>query len=141
MEEAITELTPLLGVRAACAAVGRAQATHYRRHRQSPPPVRPQSGPPRPQPRALDESERQELLGVLHSEEFCDAAPPTVYATLLDRGVYVASIATMYRVLREAGEVRERRRQAVHPAHVKPELVATAPNQVWSWDIVRREAP
>jgi transposase InsO family protein len=67
--------------------------------------------------------------------------PATVYHTLLDEGVYLCSVSSMYRILREHGEVRERRRQAVHPPRVKPELVATQPNQVWSWDIERHEAP
>jgi putative transposase len=70
-----------------------------------------------------------------------DKAPATVYHELLDEGAYVASISTMYRILRAHGEVKERRRQATHPARVKPELVATEPNQCWSWDIERHEAP
>jgi putative transposase len=81
------------------------------------------------------------VFGALHSERFVDAAPPTVYATLLDEGRYLASVSTMYRLLRTADEVRERRRQAVHPARVKPELVATRPNEVWSWDITKLLGP
>lgn len=71
---------------------------------------------------------------MLHSERFADAAPATVYATMLDEGVYLASESTMYRLLRERGETGDGRRQATHPAKVKPELVANAPNRVWSWD-------
>ena len=85
----------------------------------------------------MDAAERQQLLDVLHSERFVDQAPAEVWATLLDEGSYLASISTMYRVLHAAGEVAERRRQATHPAHVKPELVADAPNRVWSWDITK----
>jgi putative transposase len=85
--------------------------------------------------------ERQELLDVLHSQRFVDQAPAEVYATLLDEGVYLASISTMYRVLRAEGEVVERRRQATHPPTVKPELVADAPNRVWSWDITKLHGP
>lgn len=140
-DTAIAELAGLVGTRAACRAVGRPQATHYRRHRQSPlpPPVpRPE---PKPQPRALSTTERQEILDVLHSPRFCDVAPAEVWATLLDEGVYLASVSTMYRVLREAGETRERRSQATHPARVKPELCATAPLQTWSWDITKLHGP
>jgi putative transposase len=77
---------------------------------------------------------------VLNSERFCDQAPAQIWATLLDEGRYLASVSTMYRILRSQHQVRERRRQARHPAHLKPELVATGPNQVWSWDIERHEA-
>jgi len=137
----VTELAPVVGVAAACRAAGRSRAGHYRQHRASPPPPRPTSPTPRPQPRALDVAERQQLLDVLHSERFVDQAPAEVWATLLDEGSYLASVSTMYRVLHAAGEVAERRRQATHPAHVKPELVADAPNRVWSWDITKLLGP
>jgi putative transposase len=78
---------------------------------------------------------------VLHAERFWDAAPASVYAALLDEGVYLASVATMYRLLRQQGETGDRRRHATHPARVKPELVATTPNQVWSWDITKLAGP
>jgi putative transposase len=78
---------------------------------------------------------------VLHSERFCDRAPAQVWATLLDEGIYLCSVSAMYRLLRERSEVRERRRIARHPAHLKPELVATGPNQVWSWDITKLAGP
>jgi putative transposase len=78
---------------------------------------------------------------VLHSERFADVAPEEVYATLLDEGVYLCSASTMYRLLRELGEVRERRRQAVHPARKKPELMADAVNTVWSWDVTKLRGP
>jgi putative transposase len=140
IDQAVAELQPLVGVRAGCAAVGEAQARWYRRHRQSPPPPKPQRMPA-PQPRALSEVERTELHRVLDSEEFVDEAPATVYAKLLDQGVYLASVSTMYRVLRDHDEVRERRRQATHPAAKKPELLATRPNQVYSWDITKLAGP
>jgi len=89
----------------------------------------------------LEVAERQALLDVLHSERFVDQAPAEVYATLLDEGSYLASISTMYRVLRAADEVVERRRQATHPSTVKPELVADGPNRVWSWDITKLLGP
>jgi putative transposase len=96
---------------------------------------------PAAQPRALSEVERKELHRVLDCEEFVDEAPATVDAKLLDRGVYLASVSTMYRVLGAHGEVRERRRQATHPAAKNPELLATRPNQVYSWDITKLLGP
>lgn len=90
---------------------------------------------------ALSAAERAQLLAVLASDEFVDAAPAQVYAALLDQGVYLASIATMYRVLREHAQVRERRRLARHPARTRPELVATGPQQVYSWDITKLKGP
>ena len=140
IDAAICELEPLVGVRGACAAVGEARARWYRRHRQSPPPPKPERVPVF-QPRALSEVERKELRAVLNSEEFVDEAPATVYAKLLDQGIYLASVPTMYRVLREHDEVHERRRQATHPAAKKPELLASKPNEVWSWDISKLLGP
>lgn len=143
-ERAVLELTPLVGVAGACAAAGRARATHYRRHRASPAPARAGNlaHHDRAQPAALSEGERAEVLAVLHSERFADASPAQAWATLLDEGVYLASQSTFYRLLRAVhGDVRERRAQASHPATVKPELVATKPNQVWSWDITKLHGP
>ena len=142
-DEAIAMLAPRTGTRAACAAVGAPQASYYRRHRASPPAPRPVPVPHagRVQPRALSQAERQEILTALHGERFADLAPAEVWATLLDEGIYLGSVSTFYRVLREAGESKERRRQATHPAAVKPELTATAPNQVWSWDITKLHGP
>lgn len=94
IDQAVAELTPLVGVRAGCAAVGQAQARWYRRHRQSPPLPKPERGPAL-QPRALSEVERKELRRVLNSPEHVDEAPATVYAKLLDEGVYLASVPTM----------------------------------------------
>lgn len=146
VDEAIAELSSLVGVRAACRALGEPQACFYRRHRQSPLPAR-RSAPARPpaarrpQPRALSEPERARVLQTLDSPEHVDQAPRTVHATLLDQGVYLCSPSTMYRLLRAAGQVRERRRQATHPALKKPELLAGHPNQVWSWDISKLKGP
>jgi putative transposase len=142
-DAAITELAPRIGVRDACRAVGAAQAGYYRRHRQSAAPHRPApvGHRDRRQPRALSPAERHAILQTLHSDRFVDLAPAQVWATLLDEGVYLGSISTFYRLLRAAGETRERRRQATHPAAVKPELVATAPNQCWSWDITKLRGP
>ncbi len=140
IEDAIGELRPIIGTTKALEAVGSDRATWYRAHRQSPAP------PPRervvtPQPRALSLVERKEIKRVLDSDEFVDEAPATVYAKLLDQGTYLGSVSTMYRVLHEHDEVRERRRQATHPAHKKPELIAEEPNQIWSWDITKLHGP
>jgi hypothetical protein len=86
-------------------------------------------------------AERDQVLRVLDSPQFVDAAPAQVYAALLDQGTYLGSIATMYRILREDRQVRERRRQARHPARTRPELVATGPGQVYSWDITKLKGP
>jgi putative transposase len=120
---------------AVCRSVGISRASFYRR-RQAAAPSMPR--PPRaPSPRALVLAERQAVLDVLHSDRFVDQSPAEVQATLLEEQTYLCSTRTMYRVLAEAGEVRERRDQARHPVYTKPELVATAPNQVWSWDITK----
>jgi len=129
IDQAVAELAPVVGMRRACRALGAAQAGYYRRHRQSPPPPRPERARAA-QPRALSDAERTELHRVLDSDEHVDEAPAPVYAKLLDQGIYLASVSTMYRVLRDHGEVRERRRQATHPAATKPELLATKPNEV-----------
>jgi putative transposase len=92
-------------------------------------------------PRALNDTERQAVLDALHSKRFADQAPAAVYAKLLDEGTYHCSVSTMYRILHENQEVRERRNQLRHPAYRKPQLLATAPNQVWSWDITKLLGP
>ena len=138
IDDHFDDLAKLTCTRRAAALLGRARATHYRRQK---PPV---AGPPAPRPtpaNALSETERRHVLSVLRSPEFCDLAPAQVWARLLDDGIYLCSIATMYRLLAAAGENRERRRQRTHPAKKKPELIATAPNQVWSWDITKLRGP
>ena len=134
LDAGVDELAPIVGRARACQVLGRSRASHYRRC--NPPPPRPRS--PRRPARALSDTERDRIVATLDSERFCDLAPAQVWARLLDEdGLYLCSISTMYRLLRERDEVRERRRIARHPAHVKPELVATGPNQVWSWDITK----
>jgi putative transposase len=123
---------------ALCQSIGLARATLYRRRqpaRLSTPPARAASS------RALVPTERQAVLDVLHSERFVDQSPAEVQATLLEEQTYLCSTRTMYRILDAAAEVRERRNQARHPAYAKPELVATAPNQIWSWDITKLKGP
>jgi putative transposase len=91
--------------------------------------------------RSLSQAEQAEVLEALHSKRFVDLAPPQVYATLLDEGEYLCSLRTMYRILDACGEVRERRNQLEHPPYAKPELLATRPNEVWSWDITKLRGP
>jgi len=142
-DQDVALLAPRIGTRAACAASGVAQASWYRRHRASPAPPRRPPVPHRDrmQPRALAPAERAAILAALHSERFADTAPTEVWAALLDEGTYLGSLSTFYRLLRQAGETRERRAQATHPAAVKPELIAIGPNQVWSWDITKLHGP
>ena len=138
LDQAVDELAPVVGRARACQVLGRSRASHYRRR--NPCARRPVAR--RRSVRALNDTEREHVVEVLNSERFCDLAPAQVWARLLDEdGTYLCSISTMYRLLRERDEVRERRRIARHPAHVKPELVADGPNQVWSWDITKLRGP
>ena len=136
MINTVTDMGPRLGVAPTCAAMGLARATYYRS-------LRPRHGPHcrRTPSRALSEQERRGALEILHEPRFVDHAPGEVYATLLDEGHYLCSERTMYRILAENQEVRERRDQLRHPNYRKPELLATAPNQVWSWDITKLLGP
>ncbi len=132
IEACFWAIEPLLGTRTACLAVGRSRATHYRRSK----PGRVTPGKPRPAPaNKLTGAEVDAVLAALRSERFVDRSPDQVYFSLLDEGTYIASVSSFYRILRANAEVRERRRQATHPAKKKPELVARGPNECWSWDI------
>jgi putative transposase len=135
---AAAEVTPDVGTAPVCRALGLARATVYRRRRA---PTR-TSRRERPTPaRALAPSERKAVLDVLHAERFCDRSPREVHATLLEEGRYLCSPRTMYRLLDDHDEVRERRDQLRHPSYSRPELMATRPNQVWSWDITKLKGP
>lgn len=135
MMDLVEELdSPTIPIVQACNALGISRATMYRR---TTPPNPPSYSSRPPNPRRLGEDERQAILDVLHSEQFVDQPPPEVYAALLSQGVYMASIRTMYRVLAALGESRERRAQRAPMKHVKPTLTATAPNEVWTWDITK----
>ena len=138
--DAVEVLTPEVGTQPACAAIGipRASVYRHRRKKNGAAPLREKRPSP---PRTLSPEERQEVLEVLHSERFGDKAPQEVYPTLLDEGQYLCSIRTMYRLLDGQEEVRERRNQLRHPPYQKPELLATDPNQVWSWDITKLLGP
>jgi putative transposase len=128
----------------ACDALGLPRATYYRRRdpiSRATPASASETRPRKASPRALSEPERRAVLDVVHEPRFADLAVPQVWATLLDEGRYLCSPRTMYRILDAHGEVRERRDQLRHPAYSKPELLATAPNQVWSWDITKLRGP
>jgi putative transposase len=134
--KAAAELAPSAGISATCRALGVSRATLDRRGR--PPSVR----PPRPRPdRALAPEEELAVLAAVHAERFVDRAPAAIVAALLDEGTYLCSPRSMYRLLEKHGEVRERRDQLRHPAYAAPELLATAPNQVWTWDITKLRGP
>jgi putative transposase len=126
------------GVKKACELTGKSRATVYRGRGGTRPGCRERRPAP---PNALSIGERAELVAVLDSPRFRDKAPRQVWALLIDEGIYLASVSTMYRLLRQAGQVRERRAQAAHPARRKPELIAAAPNRVWSWDITKLAGP
>jgi putative transposase len=140
IDVAITELEPLTSVSRACALLGKSRATLHRQRNPKPPAEKAPAARV-PHPAALSWAEQQALLAVLDSERFTDKSPAQVYAILLDEGIYLASIRTMYRVLALADQVRERRAQAAHPPRVRPELVADGPDQVWSWDITKLKGP
>jgi putative transposase len=136
--EAALAVAPEIGMVTACRALGVSRATAYRRRSPRP------TGERRPRPlpvMALTDEERQGVLAQLHAERFVDRSPAAVYATLLDEGTYLASERTMYRILAAQGETGERRAQLRHPAYARPELLATAPNQLWSWDITKLKGP
>jgi putative transposase len=137
--KALLELVPPVAPAVACRALAVSRATFYRRRRVESSPRR-RGGRP-PPPRALRPEEQARVLAVLHSERFVDRAPVQVHATLLDERQYLCSPRTMYRLLAAQGEVRERRDRLVHPAYQRPELVATGPNQVWSWDLTKLRGP
>jgi putative transposase len=132
----IDETAAIDGVEAACDALDVARASYYRWKR-------PTYGPAhRPTPaRSLVPAEKHAVLDVLHEDRFVDLAPAQVYATLLDEKRYLCSERTMYRILAEHDEVRERRAQRRHPRYAAPELLATRPNQLWSWDITKLKGP
>ena len=135
---ACRDLSPQVGTAPACSSLDIARATYYRRLQTS----EENQTRKRPTPsRALDAVERQRVIATLHQDRFVDRAPAEVFASLLDEGTYLCSIRTIYRILAAQGELRERRNQLRHPHYQAPELLATRPNQVWSWDISKLRGP
>jgi putative transposase len=163
--DAAVEIAPVAGVAPLCAALALPRATFYRRrdrhaaeassaapgaavaqggHEAAPGPdvaadaAVTSAAPARKRsPRALSDEERNLVLAALNEDRFCNLAPAEVYATLLDEGKYLCSERTMYRILAAHGQVRERRNLLRHPQYTAPELMATKPNQLWSWDITK----
>jgi putative transposase len=133
--DTVKEIGPRLGVAPTCDALGVSRATYYRRQRPR------LVASPRRSHRSLSPAERDSVLEVLHQPRFVDLAPAEVYATLLDEQTYICSIRTMYRILAANQEVKERRNQLRHPTYAAPELLATQPNQLWSWDITKLLGP
>jgi putative transposase len=139
MRATVTELARKITTKRACDVLGYPRSSYYRRPQKKT--VGRQKRINTESPRALPASERRVVEDTLNSERFVDCSPYQLYGVLLDEGEYLCSIRTMYRILEANGEVRERRNQKRHPAYKKPELVATAPNQVWSWDITKLRGP
>lgn len=138
---ALATLRPRSGIIAAvCDALAVSRATFHRRQVAAARPPAPRRRRPTPA-RAIPEPERQHIIDLLREPHFADLAPAEIYATLLDQGIYRCSIRTMYRILHEHQEVRERRQQLRHPVYQKPELLAEGPDQVWSWDITKLMGP
>jgi len=133
---AATNLSRVIGIEPACTALNVSRASFYRTKT---PPIN-HAERPRP-PLALTPEEERHVLDILHCERFMDSSPYQIYASLLDEGEYLCSIRTMYRILERHFELRERRNQLRHPNYTKPELLASAPNQVWSWDITKLKGP
>lgn len=138
MRAATEALSTQISVTRACDTLAFPRSSLYRARR---PPVKKELVSRSTPARALQPEEKETVRDLLNSERFCDRSPYQVYATLLDEGCYYCSISTMYRILREHDEVRERRDQRQHPSYSKPELLATTPNQLWSWDITKLKGP
>jgi len=137
MMDAVDQLAPTVGIASACDVLGLPRASFYRRPVFGPMPLKIRPSPAR----ALSPEERTNVRILLNSTRFQDCAPAAIQATLLDEGQYLCSTRTMYRMLEQDGASRERRDQLTHPAYQKPELLATAPNQLWSWDITKLRGP
>lgn len=141
MRDIIQTLAQQVGTNQACELLAYPRSSYYRQQRPSMPQVQVENSSQPPSPRALSAAEQEKVRQTLNSERFVDCSPRQVYGTLLDEAEYLCSVSTMYRILQANDEVRERRHQKRHPAYTKPELVATRPNQVWTWDITKLRGP
>src|SRR3954469_10542229 len=142
--DAVLQLSSTVGIESACDVLGVARASFYRQRPLLGPVLSIQLSTPAAPPlpaRSLNSDERESVRVLLNSERFQDCAPAAIHAALLDEGLYLCSARTMYRILEEDGATRERRDHLTHPAYQKPELLATAPNQLWSWDITKLRGP
>lgn len=140
MRATVAQLAQQTSTKKACEYLAYPRSSYYRQEQVKPAATEPRVLPA-PSPRALPPAEREAVRDLLNSERFVDSSPRQVYGTLLDEGRYLCSVSTMYRILRAYQEVRERRNQKQNPVYKKPELLATAPNQVWSWDITKLRGP
>ena len=136
--DVLEQMSDDLPVAAACRVLGASRATLYRTTSRSLPPAPPA---PRSPPRKLSQAEREQVLATMHLERFVDQPPAEVYGALLSEGIFLCSVRTMYRLLAACDESGERRAQRAPRSHAKPELIATAPNQVWTWDITKLAGP
>ncbi|MFJ9250931.1 IS3 family transposase [Streptomyces sp. NPDC101776] len=137
-DDAFAGVERQLGITTACRLTGRSRATHYRRLQPAP---KRKPRKPQVQPSALTDQERAAVVELMNCDEYAELAPAQIWARELDAGRYHCSVSTMYRILRDKGQSGERRRQAAHPARAVPELVATAPSQVFTWDITKAAGP
>jgi putative transposase len=140
MRATVTQLAQKTNTKQACDQLAYPRSSYYRQQQAKPAATEPRRVPA-PSPRALPPAEQDTVRNLLNSERFGDSSPRQMYGTLLDEGHYLCSVSTMYRILKANEEVRERRNQKRHPAYQKPELLATGPNQVWSWDITKLRGP
>ncbi len=141
MRATVAELGQKITVKQACDVLAYPRSSYYRQEQVKAVIDDGEERTRQPSPRALGKAERTTVRDTLNSDRFVDCSPRQVYGTLLDEGIYLCSVSTMYRILDANDEVRERRDQKRHPAYKKPELVATAPNQVWTWDITKLRGP
>ncbi len=135
--KAVAATQSKVGIKACCEALNMPRATYYRWKK----PISTESKIRKSHPSSLTEEERQDVLDLLHNDTYQDMPPLAVYTDLLDQNTYLCSVRTMYRILENEGEVVERRRQRHHIKYKKPELLATGPNQLWSWDITKLKGP
>lgn len=140
MRATVTQLAQKTNTKQACEQMAYPRSSYYRQQQTKPALTEPRPVPA-PSPRALPPAEQDNVRGLLNSERFVDSSPRQMYGALLDEGQYLCSVSTMYRILKANEEVRERRNQKRHPVYQKPELLATGPNQVWSWDITKLRGP
>lgn len=140
MRATVSQLAQKTNTKQACEQLAYPRSSYYRQQQAKPAVAEPHPVPA-PSPRSLPPAEQDTVRELLNGERFVDSSPRQMYGTLLDEGHYLCSVSTMYRILRANAEVRERRNQKRHPAYQKPELLATGPNQVWSWDITKLRGP
>lgn len=139
MTEMVLQLSGYIGATKACDVIGLSRASFYRH--KNPKNIEKKTKSKGKNFRAYTDEQKTNILDIMNSQEYCDKAPAQIYAKLLDSGIYYCSISTMYRTLKEKNQVLERRKQRTHKKYEKPELLATKPNELWSWDITKLKGP